>query len=76
VSGTISPGTISLGPQAPMQCRTHMRTPFVKRHTTPMSGVFAFFPLSRTWRSLQSVACSDFISMGRCQPGVAAPNTY
>jgi len=41
-----------------------------------MSGVFAFFPLSRTWRSLQSVACSDLISMGRCQPGVAAPNTY
>jgi len=22
---------------------THMRTPFVKRHTIPRSGVFAFF---------------------------------
>src|SRR5215510_3371238 len=31
--------------------RTRMRTPFVKRHTTPMSGIFAFFPLSRAWRS-------------------------
>src|SRR5262245_30069656 len=53
-----------------------MRTPFVKRHTTPRSGVFAFFPLSRAWRSLQSVACSDLISVGRCPLGVAAPNTY
>src|SRR5262245_10393484 len=39
-----------------------MRTPFLKRHIALRSGVFAFFPLSRTWRSLQSVACSDLLS--------------
>jgi hypothetical protein len=47
----------------PRPRRTRMRTPFVKRHTTPMSGVFAFFPLSRAWRSQQTVLCSDLISV-------------
>src|SRR5215510_12065457 len=27
-----------------------------------------FFPLSRAWRSRQSVSCSDLISVCRCQP--------
>jgi hypothetical protein len=56
--------------------RTHMRTPLVKRHTTPLRGIFAFFPLSRTWRRLLSVACAALIAVCRCHPGVAAPNTY
>ena len=56
--------------------RTHMRTPFVKRHTPPGSGFSYFFPLSRAWRSLQSVACADVLSRVRGPPRVAAPNPY
>ena len=37
--------------------------------------MFAFFLLSRAWRSRQSVACSDVIAVPRCQRRMAAPNT-
>jgi len=39
-----------------------------------MSGFF-FFSAYRVWRSLQSVSCSDLISLGRCQPSAAAAHT-
>jgi|SwirhirootsSR2_FD_contig_41_8897585_length_339_multi_1_in_0_out_0_2 hypothetical protein len=50
--------------------RTRMRTPFVKRHTTPVSGLCALFPLSRAWRRRQSVACAALIAVHRCQRSV------
>jgi hypothetical protein len=43
--------------------RTRMRTPVVKRQTTPCERFFAFFPLSRAWRSQQTGVCSDLISV-------------
>ncbi len=48
----------------------------VKRHTTPRSGLLAFFPRSGSRRSRHPVACSDFISTDRHRQHVAAPNTY
>jgi hypothetical protein len=42
----------------------------------PYERFFSFFSAYRAWRSLQSVACADSISGCRCQPRVAAPNTY
>jgi hypothetical protein len=43
-----------------------MRTPVVKGQTIPSERFVAFFPLSRAWRSRQSVSSADLISMRRC----------
>jgi hypothetical protein len=43
--------------------RTLMRSPVVKRQTTPWSGFFAFFPLFQGRRRQQPVSCPDFISV-------------
>jgi hypothetical protein len=40
-----------------------MRSPVVKRQTTPVSGFFAFFPLFQGRRRQQPVSCPDFISV-------------
>ena len=45
-----------------------MRPPFVKRHTTPESGFFRFFPPCKRRRRQQSVWCPDLISVFGCQP--------
>ena len=47
-------------------CRTLMRTPVVKRQTTPRSGFFAFFPPCRAWGSHPLATCSDLVSLGWC----------
>jgi hypothetical protein len=48
----------------------------VSRDKMILRADFFFSPLSRSWRSRQSVARSDLVSRRRCQPSVAAPNTY
>jgi hypothetical protein len=49
-------------------CPTLMRSPVVKRQTTPESGFFLFFPPLWSQRRPQSVTCPDLISVCRCQP--------
>jgi hypothetical protein len=56
--------------------RTLMRTPVVKRQTTPERGFFAFFPPSRSWRRQPWVLCADLLSLGWCSAHAAAPNPY
>ena len=43
-----------------------MRTPVVKRQTTPRGGFFAFFPPCRSWCSHPLATCSDLVSLGWC----------
>jgi hypothetical protein len=43
--------------------RTLMRTPFVKRQTTPLSGFLLFFPPCGSWRAQPPVSCPDLISV-------------
>jgi hypothetical protein len=47
-------------------CRTLMRTPVVKRQTSPESGFFAFFPPCRSWCRHPLATCSDLVSLGWC----------
>ena len=47
-------------------CRTLMRTPFVKRQTSPGSGFCTFFPPCRSWGSHPLATCSDVVSLGWC----------
>ena len=69
VSGTaLRPRGYRSASPAPVQRLTRMRPPFVKGHTIPRNGIFAFFPLFGARRSRQSVSCSDVISVHRCQP--------
>ena len=46
--------------------RTLMRTPVVKRQTTPRSGFFAFFPPCRSWCRHPLATCADVVSLGWC----------
>ncbi len=55
---------------------TLMRPPFVKTPTTPESGLCSFLPRAGAWRRQQLGSWSDVMSVGRCQPHVAAPHTY
>ena len=52
--------------QTPSGQLTLMRTPVVKRHTTPRSGVFAFFPPCRSWCRHPLATCADLVSLGWC----------
>ena len=55
---------------------TLMRSPVVKRHTTPRSGFFCyFFPLHWSWRHRPLTTCSDLISIGGPRHTGSAPNT-
>ena len=55
-------------------CRTRMRPPVVKGHTSPMSGGF-LLPAYRAWRRRPSGSGADWIAGHRCHPSVAAPPT-
>jgi hypothetical protein len=46
---------------------TLMRTPLVKRQTTPRSGFFLFSALFQCQRSRHPASCPDFISLARCR---------
>jgi hypothetical protein len=52
-----------------------MRTPVVKRQTTPKSGFLTFFPLGWARRSRHSVTRSGLISVCWRRRYVSAPNT-
>jgi hypothetical protein len=56
--------------------RTLMRSPVVKRRTSPASGFFAFFPLFRSGHRRHPVTCPDGISRCRGSGRVTAPHTY
>ena len=47
---------------------TLMRTPFVKRHTPPLSGLLLVVRFPGTRRRRSSVACPDVIAEHRCPP--------
>jgi hypothetical protein len=55
--------------------RTPMRSPCVKRQTTPRSGLWLFFSACSFWRRRQPASCPDCMSRCRCSGRVAAPHT-
>jgi hypothetical protein len=63
-SGSIQWALVSRGGDIPS--RTLMRTPVVKRQTSPESGFFAFFPPCRSWCNHPLATCSDLVSLGWC----------